>query len=182
MNKYLLMSAAAVLGAVSTATAAVSKTVNSGVQAVYLTNGSGGEYCDVFTIAWKGANDQILDQETGCGTGYTGMFGAGSAINTNTKGVGQNSDASDSIENSNLTQVNFDFVTTSAGAPINGGSFTAYATLMTTNGALETLEYIAGHYYFGKPHKHGHHQAISAIVPHAVRAGAPVVTGLSVKK
>jgi hypothetical protein len=181
MNKYLLMSAAAVLGTVSAATAAVDKKVNSGVQSVYLTNGSGGEYCDAVTFAWKGVNDDILDQETGCGSGYTGVFGAGNAINTNTKGVGQNSDASNSIENSNLTQVNFDFVTTSTGAPMNGGSFTAYATLVTTGGGLDTSEYIVGHYYFGKPHKGGHHPAISARLPQHGGVRTPVVSGLSVK-
>jgi hypothetical protein len=180
MNKYLLMSAAAVLASVSAATAAVDKKGNSGVQSVYLTNGSGVAYCDAVTIAWQGVNDQILDQETGCGSGYTGVFGAGSAINTNTKGVGPNSDASNSIENSNLAQLNFDFGTTSTGAPINGGSFSAYATMVTTGGALDTFEYIAGHYYFGK-HKRGHHPAISARLAQDGKVRTPVVNGLSVK-
>jgi hypothetical protein len=186
MNKYLLMSAAAVLASVSAATAAVDKKVNSGVQAVYLTSSASGSamtFCDAVTIHWKGANDEILDQESGCGSGFTGVFGAGNAINGKTKVIGQNSDASDSIEDSNLAQLNLDFVTTSTGAPVNGGAFTAYATLTTTSGAVDTFEYYAGHYYFGAPkHKAGHHPAISARVAQAARVRAPVVNGLSVKK
>jgi hypothetical protein len=186
MNKYLLMSAAAVLGAVSAATAAVDKKVNSGVQSVYLSasaSGSAMSFCDVVTITWKGANDEILDQESGCGSSYTGVFGAGNAINGKTKVVGQNSDASDSIEDSNLAQLNLDFVTTSTGAPINGGAFTAYATLVTTSGALDSFEYYAGHYYFRKSKQMaGHHPAISARLAQAARVRTPVVSGLSVKK
>jgi hypothetical protein len=186
MNKYLLMSAAAVLASVSAATAAVDKKGNSGVQAVYLTSsasGSAATFCDVVTISWKGANDQILDQESGCGSGFTGVFGAGNAINGKTKTVGQSSDASDSIEGTNAAQLNLDFVTSSTGAPVNGGAFTAYATLVTTSGALDTFEYYAGHYYFGAAkHKPGHHPAVSARLAQAAKVRTPVVNGLSVKK
>jgi hypothetical protein len=186
MNKYLLMSAAAVLGAVSAATAAVDKKGNSGTQAVYLTSsasGSAASFCDAVTIAWKGASDQILDQESGCGSGFTGVFGVGNAINGKTKTVGQSSDASDSIEDSNLAQLNLDFVTTSTGAPMNGGAFTAYATLTTTSGAPETFEYYAGHYYFGTAkHKPCRHPALSARLAQAPRVLMPVVNGVSVKK
>jgi hypothetical protein len=162
MNKYLLMSAAAVLASTTVAIAAVDKKGNSGVQSVYLTSGSGASYCDAVTFAWNGANDQILDQETGCGSGNTGVFGAGNAINGKTTGIGQNSDVSNSIENSNLVQLNFDFGTTGTGAPMNGGAFAAYVTQVTSSGATETKEYIAGHYYFGKPRKTAHRPALPA--------------------
>jgi len=187
MNKYFLMSAAAVLASVTAATAAVDKKgVSSGTQPVYLTaslSGSATSFCDVVTITWKGVKDQILDQESGCGSGFTGVFGAGNAINTDTKGIGLNSDASDSIEDSNLAQLNYDFVTSKTGAPLNGGAFSAYATLVTTSGTTETFEFYSGHYYFGKaPHKPGRHPALSARIAQAAEVRAPLTRALSVKQ
>jgi len=188
MNKYLLMSAAAVLGSMTPAVAAVEQKGNSGVQPVYLTgtlSGSAVTFCDAVTISWKGLNDQLLDQETGCGSGYTGVFGVGNGINGTTKGIGQHSDMSDSIaaiNNSNSAQVNLDFVTTKTGAPVNGGAFTEYVTLITTSGTVETFAEISGHYHFGNEHKGGHHPALSAPLAKGAKVRAPMVSGQLLKK
>jgi hypothetical protein len=186
MNKHLLMIAAAILGSTPVAIAAVDKKSNSGVQSVYSTatmSGNAVTFCDAVTMAWNGVYDEIIDQETGCGTGFTGVFGVGNGIDGKTKDIGYNTSVSDSIEATNLAQLNLDFGTTSKGAPTNGGEFAAYATLITTSGAVETFEMYAGHYYFGTPlHKTGYHPAISAKLVHAANLRTPVVKGLSAKK
>lgn len=188
MNKYLLMSAAAVLGSMAPAVAAVDTKGSSGVQHVYLTgtmSGSTVTFCDAVTIAWKGVNDQLLDSETGCGSGYTGVFGVGNGINGSTKGVGQHSDISDSIaalSNSNMAQVDLDFATTKTGAPINGGAFAEYVTLITTSGTLDTYEAISGHYHFSKLRSGGRHPALSGRPVQQARLRAPVVSGPLLKK
>src|SRR5579862_10032461 len=106
MNKYLMMSAAALLGSITGAPAAVEQK-GSGVQSVYATatqSGTTVTFCDAVTFMWKGMSNQIIDRETGCGSGYTGMYGGGSGITGNTAKLGFNADDSDSIAAENDAQ------------------------------------------------------------------------------
>ena len=186
MNKYLLMSAAGVLASATGATAAEKSWhhASSGVQSVYSTatfSGSTITFCDAVTLAWNGANYEELDQETGCGSGYTGEFGVGSGIEGKTKGLKTNVDTSDSIEASRDYQLNLDFGVAKNG-PKNGGTFGVYLTLVTTSGEVETEQFYSGHYYFGTPpNKAG---AKHAIMPKQIDAKKinPLVTGVKIKK
>lgn len=184
MNKYLMISAAALLGSITGAPAAVDQK-GSGVQSVYATatqSGTTVTFCDAVTFMWKGLNNQIIDRETGCGSGYTGVYGIGSGITGNTAKLGFNADDSDSIAAGNDAQFNLDFAVNKNGTPMNGGALTAYLTLITTSGTLQSFVLYKGHYHFGKPPHKGRHPAISAGAKQAVKSRLPLVSGLMVKR
>lgn len=155
MNKYLMLSAAAL---VATSTSAIAKSASSGSASLIVHSPSGGSYCDTYKVFWSGANyaDQVDWTPCGISSHSIGM-GVESAKKKN-KTV--------AISDSYKGDVGAGFeVDWQFGVPIKSGKvFNAY---YTTNGSTVT-EYIANGSYQvvggARQHVHpGHVSTISAL-------------------
>ena len=160
MNKYLLMSAAAVLTTTAgAASASTESPAASGSQSIYAT-ASGTTYCDAVTVNWTKKDYYAMsDSEEGCGTGYTGVIGYGQGIAGKTKKIGNQVDMSDGIEGVDGSNIGFNLT---ASTPIkNGGKFGVWFSYS----GVTTFEAISGKYYFGTPPKAkaGHHPSFHSV-------------------
>lgn len=157
MNKYLLLSAAAVLATAGTAASAAEES-KSGSASVYQVSGTGVTYCDADQLAWTKTNYYTyIDNETAyCGYSTNGI---GQGIAGNTKKIGNNVDVSDVFAGGSVA-INLDFST-----PIkNGGTWALYY-----NSGYSSIEINSGNYYKGAPAavKSGAHKVANRTVAEA---------------
>ncbi|HEX3664909.1 MAG TPA: hypothetical protein VHU23_06735 [Rhizomicrobium sp.] len=107
MNKYLLLTAAAVL-ATSTPALAGQTSKGSGSTTFYLTTGDGGHYCNYFQIHWYNKNYYtMVDNTTKCY--YSGHAGTGLGISGRTRGIGKHVLISDNASIYGGCAVSWDF-------------------------------------------------------------------------
>jgi hypothetical protein len=122
MNKYLLMSAAAVLASttVADATSHNPKGSKNGQTSFYTTNGTGAVFCNEWTVLWEGAEVANTDDaSTYCGS--SGLISYGMGLAGKVKGFGKVADLPSSIA-------------TEEGAPTYGSDFVV-AWPLATGGA-----------------------------------------------
>ena len=160
MNKYLLMSAAAIMASAATAAAASNDSKSAtGSGTFYQVSASGVTYCDADYLRWHGSNYfSLYDNETEfCGASVNGV---GQGIAGKTKGVGKQVDNSDVFFTGEAISLTFS-------TPIKSGGVW---TLWFGTG-FSTFEINSGNYYPGVPHARGgkqmsNHKAVEQFVKH----------------
>lgn len=140
MNKYLLLSAAAVFAAVTPSEAATHG-APSGYDSVYITNGSGFAYCNRWYLGHSGKLDANYQSFAPCG--YEGWTGFGIALGGKSKTLGRYFEApNDILQRFEGLFLASDFLFS---LPLtNGGTYVAY-----TSDGSSTYEIAIGHYFIG---------------------------------
>lgn len=159
MNKYLMLSAAAL---VATSTSAVAR-----YRVVHLVahSATGGSYCDTYTVYWSGVKYADQVDWRSCGISST-SYGMG--ISRKTKGfkgrdIGKNVTISDNYKGDVEAgyQVSWQF-----GLPFeNGKAFNAY---YTTDG-VNVIQYITGVYFVASAPAHPSKVSTIDALPRRVR-------------
>lgn len=191
MNKYLLMSAAAVLAGTSATATAVEAKTSTGTQAFYLTgvtsHGATANFCDVFQMHWQGGiyANVIADQESVANGCQSSAIGIGAGLTGKDKVYKWVASDADSIA-ANIygpyVQITFGFEMTKKGAPLDDGTWGEIVTMLTTGGSINAYEAAHGNYHFIAAGKHvpGHQPSVvdklKSIGTHAPLISGPTTT------
>jgi hypothetical protein len=97
VNKYLMMTAAALIAA-ATPGLAEQTGKSAGSATFFLTTGNGGSYCNYLKLQWENKLYHLEDVYDSCGSGYAGWTGLGLGIAGRTKGFGRHVLVSDYSE------------------------------------------------------------------------------------
>lgn len=143
MNKYLLMSAAAVLSTTATSYAAKAPVMSSsGHTSFYSTTGGGGAYCNEWSVYWSGAvvgNQDNLSEYCG----YTGWVSNGVALKGKVHGYGKVIQLPASIATiEGAPSFGSDFVVSggqlaSGESYVGWGTFEAYSNYEFSSGSIQ---------------------------------------------